>query len=80
MKSPTFISLNFSNIIPHSNPLTTSFASSLNLLSDEILPVYVTTPSLMILACPPLITLPSVTKHPATVPTFGTTNVSLTSV
>src|SRR3984957_17439578 len=62
--------------MPHSWPAVTSRASSLKRLSCESLPSWMTTLSRMRRTLAPRSTMPSVTRQPATLPTFETLNTS----
>src|ERR1043166_4195703 len=62
--------------MPHSWPATTSRASSLKRLSCDSLPWWTTTLSRMRRTLAPRCTTPSVTRQPATLPTFEMLKIS----
>ena len=64
---------------PHSNPLDTSFTSSLKRFKDPSSPVKITIPSRITRTFEERVIFPSLTIHPAIVPTLVILNVSSTS-
>src|SRR5467141_743040 len=79
IRSPTLMSLNPSMPMPHSKPSRTSRTSSLNRLSDAMLPSYTSTPSRITRTRAVRGMTPERTKHPAMVPILAILNVCRTS-
>ena len=78
--SPTFKSLQFVKLIPHSKLVPTSFTSSLKRFNALIEPVKITIPSRIKRALSVRFTYPGFTIAPATIPTLLMLNTSRTSI